>query len=362
MSFAAPRLAWLVLLAPLAVALAALVWRRRLAADAAWAARALWDRLLPTYRPARLAVSVVLLGLAVLGAALALARPRWGGSAEKVERRGVDVVFLLDSSLSMAAPDVVPSRLFVAKSLVRRMVQAMPGNRVALVQTEGEGLMLTPLTLDGAVLDLLLDTVEPGSLPRPGTELASGIDTALRLFGHETRKHRALVILSDGEDFGGGLESAAARLKDEGVVVFAFGIGTPEGSTLPLPDAAGGAGAVGGMGAALGGAGAPAGQVKRDARGEVVVSRLHEEGLEPIARATGGDYLRVTSAAADPAPIVQAIDRLEKRTVESEMVSTTEERFQWPLGLAAAALALYLAIGPFAPGREHATAAGERAA
>jgi Ca-activated chloride channel family protein len=338
MSFAAPRLAWLVLLAPLAVALAALLWRRRLAADAAWAARALWDRLLPTYRPARLAVSVVLLGLAVLGAALALARPRWGGSTEKVERRGVDVVFLLDSSLSMAAPDVVPSRLFVAKSLVRRMVQAMPGNRVALVQTEGEGLMLTPLTLDGAVLDLLLDTVEPGSLPRPGTELASGIDTALRLFGHETRKHRALVILSDGEDFGGGLESAAARLKDEGVVVFTFGIGTPQGSTLPLPGD----------------------QLKRDAQGEVVVSRLHEEGLEPIARSTGGDYLRVTSAAADPAPIVSAIDRLEKRTVESEMVSTTEERFQWPLGLAAAALALYLAIGPF--GRERAAAAADVAA
>src|SRR5260370_739114 len=112
MSFAAPHLLWLALVAPLAIGLAALLWRRRLAADAAWAARALWDRLLPTYRPARLALSVALLGLALLGAALALARPRWGGGLEKVERRGVDVAFLLDSSLSMAAPDVAPSRLF----------------------------------------------------------------------------------------------------------------------------------------------------------------------------------------------------------------------------------------------------------
>src|SRR5215831_16504131 len=164
MSFAAPHLLWLALAAPLAAGAAALLWRRRLAADAAWAARALWDRLLPAYRPARLWLSVGLLGVALLGGAFALARPRWGGGMEKVERRGVDVVFVLDSSLSMAAPDVAPSRLFVAKSLLRRMAQAMPGNRVALVETEGEGLMLTPLTLDGAVLDLLLDTVEPGTL------------------------------------------------------------------------------------------------------------------------------------------------------------------------------------------------------
>jgi Ca-activated chloride channel family protein len=326
MSFATPRLLWLALLAPAAVVLAAALWRRRLAADAAWASRGLWDRLLPAYRPVRLAASVGLLGLTVLGSALALARPRWGGSQERVERRGVDVVFVLDSSLSMAAPDVAPSRLFIAKALVRRMAEAMPGNRVALVQTEGEGMMLTPLTLDGAVLDLLLDTVEAGSLPRPGTELTRGLDRALSLFGPQSRKHRALVILSDGEDWGGGLDAAAARLKEEGVVVYAFGVGTPQGTTLPLPG----------------------GELKRDERGNVVVTRLHEETLEGLARATGGEYLRVASAAADPAGILAAIDRLEKRTIENEMIATSEERFQWPLGLAAIALALHLALGPFA--------------
>jgi Ca-activated chloride channel family protein len=327
MTFAAPRLLWLVLLAPLAAAAAAALWRRRLRADAAWAARGLWDRLLPAYSAGRLALSVACVALAVLGLTLALARPRWGGAQEKVERRGVDVVFLLDSSLSMAAPDVPPSRLFVAKTLVRRLSQEMPGDRVALVQTEGEGMMLAPLTLDGAVLDLLLDTVEAGSLPRPGTELAAGIDTALRLFGPQRQKHRALVILSDGEDHGGGLDAAAAKLKDSGVVVFALGVGTPEGSPIPLGD----------------------GNFKHDQQGDVVITHLHEDTLEPLARATGGAYLRVTSAATDPAPILRQIDRLEKRTLESETVVTREERFQWPLLLTAAALLLQLAVGPFAP-------------
>ncbi len=338
MSFAAPRLLWLLALAPLAAAAAGALWRRRLRADAAWAARGLWDRLLPSFSRGRLALSIACLTLSVAGTALALARPRWGGAAEKVERRGVDVVFLLDSSLSMAAPDIPPSRLFVAKAMVRRLGQAMPGDRVALVQTEGEGMMLAPLTLDGAVLDLLLDTIEPGSLPRPGTELATGVDTALRLFGPQSEKHRALVILSDGEDHGGGLDTATARLKDAGVVVFALGIGTPEGSPIPL-----------------------GGDFKRDESGKVVITRLHEDTLEPMARATGGDYLRVTSAATDPTPILRQIDRLEKRTLESETVTTREERFQWPLLLAAAALLLQLAVGPFASSRSSRGGAGRAA-
>ena len=327
MRFGSPTFLWLVLLAPLAAAAAAWLWRRRLDADAAWASRGLWDRLLPAYTPERLKLSVAMLAVAVLGASLALARPRWGEGEEKVERNGVDVVFLVDSSLSMGAPDVSPSRLFVAKSLIRRMAQAMPGNRVGLVQTEGDGVVLAPLTLDGGVIDLLLDTVDPGSLPTPGTELATGLETAVRLFGEGSEKHRVLVMVTDGEDHGGGLDPEIARLKEEGVAVFALGVGSVEGSPVPIP-------------------GRPA-EVKRDADGNIVMSRLHEEELEKIARSTGGSYLRVTSAAADPTPILRRIDSMEKRTIESQSLSTLEERFQWPLGLAVVALMVYLAVGPF---------------
>jgi Ca-activated chloride channel family protein len=327
MIFAEPRFLWLAVLAPLAALAAAWVWRRRLAADAAWASRGLWDRLLPAYRPRRILLSSACLAVAVLGTSLALARPRWGSDEEKVERRGVDVVFLVDSSLSMAATDVQPSRLYVAKTLVRRMAQAMPGNRVGLVEAEATGMVLTPLTLDGAVIDLLLDTIEPGSLPAPGTELAPGIETALRLFGEGSEKHRVLVVLSDGEDHGGGLESWITRLKDEGVTVHAFGIGTPEGSVVPIPGTR---------------------DFKRDENGALVITRLHEDVLESLTRATGGTYLRATSAATDPAPVLLQIDRMEKRTIESQSLSTLEERYQWPLAAAVAALLLYLLVGPFA--------------
>ena len=331
MSFGAPLLLGLVLLAPVAAALGLWLWHRRLAADTAWAARGLWDRLLPTFSPWRLTFSVLTLALAVLGASLALARPRWGAGEQKVERKGVDVVFLVDSSLSMGARDVQPSRLYVAKSLVRRMAQAMPGNRVGLVQTEGDGVVLAPLTLDGAVLDLLLDTIDPGSLPTPGTELATGLEAALRLFGQGSEKHRVLVVLSDGEDWGGGLESEIEKLREGGVVVYAFGVGTPGGAPVPIP-------------------GSP-GETKRDSDGSPVTSRLHEDVLQKLARSTGGSYLRIASAAADPAPVLRQIDRMEKRTIESLSLSTLAERFQWPLALAALTLLLHLGVAPFATAR-----------
>ncbi|MBW8877677.1 MAG: VWA domain-containing protein [Acidobacteria bacterium] len=327
MTFGVPHLLWLALLAPAAAALSLWLWRRRLAADAAWAARGLWDRLLPGFAPRRITLSALALALAVLGAALALARPRWGAGEQTVERKGVDVVFLVDSSLSMGARDVPPSRLYVAKSLVRRMARAMPGNRVGLVQTEGDGVMLSPLTLDGAVLDLLLDTIDPGSLPTPGTELATGLETALRTFGQGGEKHRVLVVLSDGEDWGGGLDDEIPKLREAGVVVYSLGLGTLNGAPVPIP-------------------GSP-GETKRDADGNIVITRLHPEVMEKLARATGGSYLGVTSAAADPAPLLKQIDRMEKRTIESQSLSTLEERFQWPLALAVLALLLHLSLRPF---------------
>jgi len=343
MPFAEPRLLWLLVLAPLAGLAARRLWRRRLDADAAWASRGLWDRLLDGYRPRRLAGSVALLAVAVLATGLALAQPRWGSVEREVERRGVDVVFVLDSSLSMNARDVQPSRLFAAQTLVRRLVRDMPGNRVALVQAEGEGVVMTPLTLDGAVIDLLLDAIAPGTLPVPGTRLAGPLRQALGLFDPGGRGHRVVVVLSDGEDHGGGLGPALEELRREGVVVHAIGVGTPQGAPVPLPEGSRRRNGISQRD------GEP--QLKRDAEGQVVISRLAEEVLEQAADATGGVYLRATGAGADLAPVVARIEAMATRRFASETLDTRAERFQWPLALAAAALAAHLAAGPFAPRR-----------
>lgn len=329
MNFAEPRLLLLLLLGPAAAALAAWSWRRRLRAQAEWAAVGLWRRLGAGDPRRRTLLAVALLTLAVLGIAFGLARPRWGERTETVERQGVDIVFVLDSSLSMAAPDVSPSRLFAAKALLRRLVEELPGNRVALLQAEGEGVVMTPLTVDAAVIDLLLDTVAPNSLPTPGTVLGTPLEQAMQLFPPGGKKHRAIVLISDGEDQGGGLDAVTAKLHEAGVTVDAIGVGTPQGSPIPLAEESNG--------------------FKRDREGRVVVSRLGEKALEDLAGATGGVYLRATSAATDLAPVVSRIRAMEKKSLDSQALSTLEERFQWPLVAAVAALAVLLVARPFPP-------------
>lgn len=331
MIFAHPTWLWLVLAAPLVALGAALCWRRRLAAAAAWAARSLWDRLFTGHRPGRALVSSLLLALVVAAILLALAQPRWGSSEQTVERQGVDVVFVLDTSLSMATRDVQPSRLWVAQTLIRRLVRQLTGHRVALVQAEGDGVVMVPLTSDAAVIDLLLDGVLPGSLPTPGTELTPGVERALELFPDDEGKHRVVVLVSDGEDHGSGLDRLADQLRDTGTVLNAIGVGTRDGMPLEVPATEG----------------SQTLEYKRDEQGNVVVSRLMEEPLESLARASGGVYLRADGAATELAPLIERIEGMERRSYGSEVINTLEERFQWPLALAVASLLALLAFAPF---------------
>lgn len=331
MKLAAPEWLALLLLLPLVALLGAYVWSRRLRATTAFSAKGLWTSLLPGYQPRRLLLSLVLLTLAVGGAALALTEPRWGQSEQQIERHGVDVVFVLDTSLSMATSDLPPNRLWVAQTLVRRMVQALPGHRVALVQAEGDGVVMVPLTADAAVIDLVLDAVLPGSLPTPGTELAPALERAAGLFASGSDKHNVMVLLSDGEDHGKGVDGILAKLGERGITVHTLGVGTLEGKPLEVPQPE---------------PGMPM-QYKRDQDGNVVVSKLIEKNLEELAEKTGGIYLRATSAATDPQPIVDKINSMEQKSFGSETVTTLEDRFQWPLALAIVCLAAHLLIGPF---------------
>lgn len=332
MSFGAPHLAWLALAAPLAAAAALWILLRRQRAEAAWVGRALSPRLRTGGAPRPAWQTALWLALALLGLATALARPRWGSATETVERRGLDLVFVLDTSLSMNAADVAPSRFWLAQSLVRRLVAAMPGHRVALIAAEGEGEVMAPLTVDGAVIDLVLDGLAPGTLALPGTRLAKALERAVALFPESGETHRAIVVLSDGEDHGGELAAAAARIRETGATLFAIGVGSERGAPVPIP-------------------GAP-GTFKRDRRGEIVVSRLQPAVLQRLADATDGDYFAAASASFDPAPVARRIGALGGRALESSTVTSLEERFQWPLALAVAALAAALALPPWGARRK----------
>jgi len=327
MIFASPQWLFGLLALPVVALVEALLTRRDRDRTARLVARPLWPRILrrddERWRFLRLAF--LLLGLA--GVVVALARPQWGVVREKVEREGVDVVLVLDSSGSMATADVPPNRFFLARAALLNLVSRLEGDRFALVAFEGEAYPLVPLTLDADAIGLFLDTVEPGLVPTPGSSLGEGLARGLELFVDKERRNKVMVLVSDGEDLGGEVDAAVKQAKEAGVIVHTVGVGTERGEPVPNFDAEGN----------------PLG-FKKDEDGQVVVSRLDESTLEAIARGTGGRYFRL--APSDPSlnALAAAVEGMDQKAVAREFAYRRKERYQWPLGLGLGALALGFAL------------------
>ena len=302
-------------------ALVALEWwaaaRRRAALDR-FGERGRIERLTASVnRGGRLARTALVLAAVVL-LMTALARPQFGDRVDTVRREGQDVVVALDLSASMAAEDVAPSRLAAARLAVGRLIERLDGDRIGLVAFAGEAFVQSPLTLDYAAATLFLNAMEPDLIPVPGTDLGQALEVALEGFGEAGERGRQVVIITDGEDHEGAVDAAVERAVDEGVRVYAVGMGSTEGVPIPSFDETG----------------APNGFL-RDEEGGVVTTRLDDVTLQRLADRTGGAYYH--AAAGSGAAFERLVEELtggEGGEIESREVTRYEEQYQIFLGLA----------------------------
>jgi Ca-activated chloride channel family protein len=173
-----------------------------------------------------------------------------------------------------------------------------------------------PLTLDHGAVELFLDAAGAGMVPEPGTSLAAAIKTATNAFIEKERKYKVLILFTDGEDLEGEIDEATRQAQEAGVIVFAVGIGTPQGKPIPIRDAKG-----------------DVIEYRKDPNGQVVVSSLDERALAEIAADTGGRYLRATTSENEIDALYNHISSLEKKEFESRLFQNYEDRFQYPLAL-----------------------------
>ncbi|MBX7184438.1 MAG: VWA domain-containing protein [Vicinamibacteria bacterium] len=246
---------------------------------------------------------------------LALARPQWGIVRERVERTGVDVALVLDTSLSMSVEDVSPNRFFLARQSLSALMSRLAGDRFSLVAFEGEAYPLVPLTLDADAVALFLETLEPGFVPTPGSNLLSGIEAGIATFVDPSRVNRVIVLVSDGEDLEDSLEAAAAAAKKAGVIIHTVGVGSAQGGPVPDTDSSG------------------ARNGYKLENGEPVISRLNSENLIRLAQATGGKFTQATSNNMSLPVTASAIEAMENKQTASEFSFRKKERFQIPLAL-----------------------------
>jgi Ca-activated chloride channel family protein len=247
-----------------------------------------------------------LAGAALLAAILALAGPYSGFTLVPIAAREANRVLVIDVSNSMAAEDVGASRLGAAKAIARRLADAQNG-RTAVIVFEAQPEIISPLTTDSDAVGALLETLQPGEVGQPGSDLGTALIAALRLVEGEAGQKVDLVVISDGEDQGVRVAEAIQRAKARGVEVSTIVVGSSEGATIPT-----GAGPM------------------RDSTGEVVTTYARADVLRDVAAQTGGTMLENPFAE-------HALDPL----LRSNGVSTREthvrvpiDRYQWPLALA----------------------------
>ncbi len=258
----------------------------------------------------------LLLAAAAAFVVLGLANPQIGTRLEEVKREGVDVMVALDVSGSMTAEDIKPNRLDHARQNISRMLNRLDNDRVGLIVFAGQSYLQVPLTTDYSAVRLVLNAIGPDAVPVPGTAIGSAIRLARESFLSGETKHKVILLVTDGENHEDDALTEAAAAREEGVVIHTIGMGSVEGSPIPVYS-----------GHTLTG-------FKKAGDGSVVISKLDGDMLGEIAEAGGGVYVRATNRQSEFDEIFSRIASMEKKEFGAKMFTDYEDRFQYFIAMA----------------------------
>lgn len=327
MRFAEPdKLYLLLLVIPLVWMLQRLVIRRKNLLQR-FASGDLWREVAGSVNWRQRDRKAVMMSAVFLFSIIALARPQWGFELREVRQKGIDILLAIDVSRSMLTQDVSPNRLERARLAVKDLIGRLKGDRIGLIVFAGDAFLACPLTSDYGGALMSLEAVDTRSVPRGGTNIASTIREALRIYDEGGMNHQVFVILTDGENLEDDPLALARQAKEKGIRIYTIGIGTGEGELIRVPDGQGGY------------------EFLKDDQGNFIKSRLNEGLLQEIAVSTGGLYVRSGGAQFGLDVIYEReFSKLEKVELERRMERRYFERFQWPLSVAVIFLILETAL------------------
>src|SRR5436309_2264965 len=335
MSFGAPEWLWGLLLIPLLIALFVRAERRGLRRLQEFVSARLLSQLAGTVNRPRRIIKFALQLLGLFLAIVSLAQPRWGYTFEDVKRKGLDLLIAVDTSRSMLSNDVQPNRLDRVKLADQDLINELQGDRVGLIAFAGRAFLQAPLTIDYDAVVEAINDLDTKTIPEGGTNISSAITLATQSFGKSAMGNRALIIFTDGEELSGDATKTAKAAADAGVRIFTVGVGTPQGSLIPVTTDNGETSFV------------------KDSAGQVVKSKLDDKRLREIAEATGGFYVHLENGPRTMQQVQnEGFAKMQAAEMDVRLSRLPIERYEWPLSAALIALAFSMLI----PERKSATA------
>lgn len=290
------------------------VWKKR--TQRRFAEPSLLKRLTPDRSnfKAGLKLLLFLLGLSFL--TLGLVNPKIGTKLETVKREGVDIVFAVDVSKSMLAEDIAPNRLEKAKRLVSEIINQLASDRIGIIAYAGQAFPQLPITTDYGAAKMFLQGMNTDMLTSQGTAIDQAIDLAATYYNDAEQTNRVLFIISDGENHSeGSVIEAVEKAVEEGIRVYTIGVGKTKGAPIPLKR--------NGVVESL----------KKDAQGEVVITKLNEGVLEEIADEGNGAYINGDNTAEAVDFIKEELLQMDKKEFEAKQFAEFKDQFQWFLGI-----------------------------
>jgi Ca-activated chloride channel family protein len=265
-------------------------------------------QLIKNYSSRLFATKFIVFSLAFALGVAAVANLRKPGAADNIARKGIDVVIGLDVSRSMLATDITPNRLERAKQMILRLMNQMPNDRIGLVLFAGKAYLQMPLTVDHGAAAIFVSSASPDAIPTQGTVFSEALQMSARAFNTKEGRFKSVVLISDGEDHDEETLQTTADLAQQGVMVCTVGIGSPEGAQIP--DSA-------------------TNDFKRDAMGNIVISKLNEAILQQIAQKTNGIYVHFENGEQTVDALMKQLSQVESKTFVDVSLLNYKTYYMW---------------------------------
>ena len=304
------ELLWTLLLIPVLLGLFFIQYYQQKSQRKKLVSEKLFKRLVPSYSIRRRHWKFSLILLSFLCFGIALSNPQWGTKKKKINAQSADIFIALDISQSMMAEDISPNRLERSKKFISELIQKLRGDRIGIILFAGEAYLQMPLSSDYAAAELFVKSANTNLAGTQGTAIVAAITLAERAQQNEDENHKALVLISDGENHDEEALAKALQARKDGMTIHTIGVGTTSGSLIPFNYNG-------------------KEQLKRDENGELVNSKLNEDLLKQLASNGGGEYHPINSGMSAINQLLDHFERMEKREVEQRSYTDFESYFQY---------------------------------
>lgn len=213
----------------------------------------------------------------------------------------VDVSNSMNASSTENPQDV--SRLQRAKMILQKLIDRLDNNKVGLIVFAGNAYMQMPMTGDAASAKLFLNGISTNMAPTQGTAIGAAINLAMNGFSHSKKSQKAIIIITDGENFEDDAVDAAKQAAKLGVQVDVIGVGSTTGAPIPMD-----------------------GGYLTDDSGNPVTTYLNEKMAQEIAQAGKGVYISGTAADA-VSTLQETLDKLAKSDLAAVTYTQHDEQF-----------------------------------